>query len=149
LTFCPFYGKIYVYESLIKGGITMGLVGNLKGFFSSSKNSQPAQLQINDEYEKEQLAEKIVDLVNKIKRINSFDSSIWNLSNTSSYELKRKSLNELKSLKSSLESRLSELNKQSNISNSKRENLEASKWTGQKPKDMSNLDFDRFQRDDR
>jgi hypothetical protein len=127
----------------------MGLVGNLKGFFSSSKNSQPSQLQINDEYEKEQLAEKIVDLVNKIKRINSFDSSIWNLSNTSSYELKRKSLNELKSLKSSLESRLSELNKQSNISNSKRENLEASKWTGQKPKDMSNLDFDRFQRDDR
>ena len=59
----------------------MGLIDNLKGHFSGSKNIQPVQ--VNDEYEKARLREQIVDLVNKIKRINSFDSSIWNLSNVS------------------------------------------------------------------
>lgn len=94
------------------------------------------------------MAEKIVDLVNKIQRINSFDNSIWNLSNVSSYELRRKSLNELQRLQSSLENRLTELDTKKQKTNSEREALEASKWTGEKPKYMSNRDFDRFQRSD-
>lgn len=124
----------------------MGLIDNLRGLFSSSKNTP--SVQVNDEYEKERLAKRIVDLVDRIKRINSFDTSVWNLSNVSSYELQRKSLAELTRLNSSLESRLAELNRQSQRSNPEREYLEASKWTGQKPKGMSDRDFDRFQRSD-
>ena len=126
----------------------MGLMNNIRNLFSGSKNPKTAQPQIDEEYEKLKLANRIIDLVNKIKRINSFDKSIWNLSNVFSYELQRKSLSELQALNSSLENRLLELNKQNKNSNSNRESLESSKWTGQKPKDMSNYDFDRFQRDD-
>ena len=124
----------------------MGLLDNIRGFFSSSKNSQPMQL--DDENEKQRLAEKIVNLIGKIKKINSFDSSIWNLSNVSSYELKNKSLDELRRLNSSLESRLAELDRKSQSTSSNRESLEASKWTGQKTQNMTNKDFDRFQRSD-
>ena len=126
----------------------MGLMDNIREFFSGSKNTQTSQPQINEEYEKSRLADRIVDLIGRIKRINSFDSSIWNLSNISSYDLKRKSLEELQRLNSSLENRLSELDRQSQRRNPNREALEASKWTGQKPSNMSNLDFDRFQRSD-
>lgn len=126
----------------------MGLMNNIREFFSSSKNTQTTQPQVNEEYEKSKLADRIVDLVGKIKRINSFDSSVWNLSNVSSYELKRKSLDELQRLNSSLENRLLELDRQNQRSNLSRESLEASKWTGQKPKNMSDYDFDRFQRSD-
>ncbi len=126
----------------------MGLMDNIRGFFSGSKNAETSQPQLNEEYEKLRLAENIVNLVDKIKKINSFDSSIWNLSHTSSYELKRKSLAELQKLNSSLENRFVELDKQSKNVNPKMEALEASKWTGQKSKDMSEHDFDRFQRSD-
>ena len=126
----------------------MGLMNNIREFFSSSKNTQTTQPQVNEEYEKSKLADRIVDLVGKIKRINSFDSSVWNLSNVSSYELKRKSLDELQRLNSSLENRLLELDRQNQRSNLSRESLEASKWTGQKPKNMSDYDFDRSQRSD-
>lgn len=124
----------------------MGLIDSLRGFFSGSKNTQEAQ--VEDEYEKSRLAEKIVDLVDRIKRKNSFDSSIWNLSNVSSYELKRKSLVELQRLNSNLENRLSELDRQGQRIDPKREALEESKWTGKKPQNMSNYEFDRFQRSD-
>lgn len=124
----------------------MGLLSNIRGFFSSSKNAQPMQL--DDENEKQRLAEKIVNLIGKIKKVNSFDSSIWNLSNISSYELKSKSLDELKRLNSSLESRLAELDRRSQVTSSSRESLETSKWTGQKPQNMNNKEFDRFQRSD-
>ncbi len=124
----------------------MGLLDNIRGFFSSSKNAQPMQL--DDENEKQRLAEKIVNLIGKIKKVNSFDSSIWNLSNISSYELKSKSLDELKRLNSSLENRLAELDRRSQVTSSSRESLEASKWTGQKPQNMNNKEFDRFQRSD-
>lgn len=126
----------------------MGLIDNIRGFFSGSNNMQTEPTKLNDDYEKSILAEKIVDLVNKIQRINSFDNSIWNLSNVSSYELRRKSLNELQRLQSSLENRLTELDTKKQKTNSEREALEASKWTGEKPKYMSNRDFDRFQRSD-
>ncbi len=126
----------------------MGLMDNIRGFFSGSKNTQTSQPQIDEEYEKSRLADRIVDLIGKIKRINSFDSSVWNLSNVSSYDLRRKSLDELQRLNSSLANRLSELDRQSQRRDQNRESLEASKWTGQKPKHMSDLDFDRFQRND-
>ena len=125
----------------------MGLMDNIRGLFSGSQGTKTAQEQlVNDEYEKSRLADRIVDLVDKIKRINSFDNSIWNLSNISSYQLKRKSLEELRRLSSTLESRLAQLKGQT-IS-PERETLEASKWTGQKPKNMTNHDFDRFQKSD-
>lgn len=126
----------------------MGLMNNIREFFSGSKKAQTSQSQINEEYEKSRLAARIVDLIYKIRKINSFDSSVWNLSNVSSDDLKRKSLDELNRLNSSLENRLSELNIQSQRRDPSRESLEASKWTGQKPKNMSDLDFDRLQRSD-
>lgn len=126
----------------------MGLMNNIREFFSGSKNSHATQVQANDKYEKSILARKIVNLVNEIKRINSFDSSIWNLSNISSYTLERKSLDELQILNTSLQNRLAELNRTKQQGNLRRDSLEASKWTGQKPKHMSEHDFDRFQRDD-
>lgn len=126
----------------------MGLLDNIRSFFNVSKNAQQKQPQVNEDYEKSILADKIVNTVDKIKRINSFDSSIWNLSNISTYELKRRSLNDLQHLSSSLENKLSELTRQSQRSNPYRDSLEKAKWTGQKPKEMSDYDFDRFQRDD-
>lgn len=126
----------------------MGLMDNIRNSLLRSKNRQIVQVQENDEYEKSRLAVKIINLVNSIKRIDSFDSSIWNLSNISSYELKRKGLSELQKLHSTLENRLEELTRQRQQRNPEREVLEASKWAGQKPKDMSDHDFDRFQRDD-
>ena len=126
----------------------MGLMNNIRTFFSSSRNNQSAHPQVNEEYEKTRLADRIVDLVSRIKRINSFDSSVWNLSNVSSYDLKRKSLDELQRLNSTLENRLSELDKQSQRRNPRSEALEASKWTGQKPKGMSDHDFDFYQKGD-
>ena len=126
----------------------MGLMDNIRRFFSNSKNTQSVQPHVNDEYEKLELTDRIVDLVTKIKKINSFDSSIWSLSNVSSYDLRRKNLEELQRLYSTLENRLSELDKQNKTNNADMEKLEASKWTGQKPQHMSNYDFDRFQRSD-
>ena len=130
----------------------MGLMDNIRGFFSGSKNNQTAQPQINEDYEKSRLADIIVDLIYRIKKINCFDSVLWNLSNVSSYDLQRKSLNELQKINSTLKNRLEELNKQKQTRDPKREaieeNIEAAKWTGQKPKNMSDHDFDRLQRDD-
>ncbi len=125
----------------------MGLMDNIRGFFSGSRNNQTTQPQVNEDYEKSRLASSIVNLVGEIKGINSFDRSVWNLSNISSYELQRKSLDELRSINSDLEKRLSELIKQGQSSDLKRKALEEAKWTGQKPKDMSDHDFDRLQRD--
>lgn len=101
-----------------------------------------------DSFEKSRLATQIVNLVDKIKRINSFDSSIWNLSNVSSTELQRKSLAELEQIHSSLNARLSVLVKQSGKESPTREALEASKWTGRKPEHLTNHEFDRYQRDE-
>lgn len=126
----------------------MGLLNNIREFFSNSKSPKTTQVQVDDKYEKSILAEKIVDLVYRIQRIDSFDSSIWNLTNTPSYELEEKSLNELQRLNSTLENKLSELTKRSQKRDPSREALEAAKWTGQKPSHMSDLDFDRFQRSD-
>ena len=123
----------------------MGLMDNIRGLFSGSKNNAPVQSQVNENYEKARLAERIVDLAGKIMRINSFESSVRNLANASSYDLQRKSLAELQELNARLEFKLSQLTKQAPTAN---DSLEASKWTGQAPNGMSNHDFDRYQRSD-
>lgn len=133
---------------MIKGGVIMGLIDNVRKFLKNRENTQEQQPQVNEEYEKARLATEIVNLVHGIKRINSFDSSLWNLSNVSSYELKRKNLNELKSMKSSLENRFSELNRQKQKNSTSRESIEAAKWTGQRPRGISQIDLDRLQRSD-
>lgn len=125
----------------------MGMLDNIRNFFRGKENAPSAQR--NDSYEKSMLADKIVDSVNKIKRINSFDSSIWNLSNVSTYDLQRRSLVELQKIQNTLNNRLAELTRQNQRGNSTMESLEASKWTGQKMQGMTDHDFDRFQDDGR
>lgn len=125
----------------------MGIIDNVRNFFKGSNNVSVEQEE--DTYKKSMLATKIVNLVDKIKRINSFDSSIWNLNNVSSYELERKSLDELEQLYSSLSSRLLVLTKQHQRESQEREAYEDAKWTGQKPENLTNQEFDRFQRYDR
>ncbi|MBQ7410735.1 MAG: hypothetical protein IJW20_05085 [Clostridia bacterium] len=125
----------------------MGLLDNLKKALSGSKsNSQPVQ--VDNEYEKQRLSAQIIDLANGIKRINSFDRSVWNLNASSTYELRRKSLDELRKIHSDLSSRLAELQGQSKRPNKNREDLEAARWTGVPVKGMSNRDLDRFQKGD-
>lgn len=125
----------------------MGMLNNLRNFLKGSNNVSVEQEE--DTYKKSMLATKIVNLVDKIKRINSFDSSIWNLNNVSSYELERKSLDELEQIYSSLSSRLLILTKQHQRESQEREAYEDAKWTGQKPENLTNQEFDRFQRGDR
>ena len=124
----------------------MGMLDNIRKFFGGSKSEAVARE--DDSYKKSMLATQIVNSIDRIKRINSFDSSIWNLSNVSTYDLQRKSLSELESMHANLSRRISELDRQNQRGDSKRESLEASKWTGQRPQNMSNHDFDRFQRDE-
>ena len=124
----------------------MGMLDNIRKFFGGSKKE--AVTHEDDSYKKSVLATQIVNSIDRIKRINSFDSSIWNLSNVSTYDLQRKSLSELESMHANLSRRVSELDRQNQRGDSKRESLEASKWTGQKPQYMSNQEFDRFQRDE-
>ena len=126
----------------------MGLIDNIREFFSGSKNTQQQTSRINEEHEKTILANRIVDLVHQIQSIDSFDSTIWNLANVSSYDLAKKKLEDLQKLNSTLESKLSRLSRESQRINPAREALEASKWTGQKPENMTDLDFDRWQRSD-
>lgn len=124
----------------------MGMLDNIRKFFRGSNNKPVAQEDYS--YKKSMLVTQIVNSIAQIKRINSFDSSIWNLSNISNYDLQKSSLEELERLQATLNSRISELTKQSQKRSPEREALEESKWTGQKPKNMTIHDFDRFQRDD-
>lgn len=124
----------------------MGIFDNLRNLFKGSDNTPVVQEE--DKFKKAMLVTQIVNLVDEIKRINSFDSSIWNLSNITSSELERKSLAELEKLQTSLKNRLAELTKQRQRRNPEQEALEAARWTGQKPKNFTNHEFDRFQRED-
>ena len=126
----------------------MGLMDTIRGLFSNSKDTQEVQPQINESYEKSRLAASIVSLVGEIQKINSFDSSIWNLATVTKYSLERRSLNELQKINNDLKNRLSELSVQKTSRSKYNEELEAAKWTGQKPRNMSSYEFDRFQRDD-
>lgn len=124
----------------------MGMFGNIRNFFGGSKDTSAKKEE--DFYKKSSLVSEVINLIDKIKRINSFDSSIWNLSNETRHTLQNKSLDELERIKDNLTSRMSEITSESQRRNPEMEALEASKWTGQKPQKMSAYDFDRFQRDD-
>lgn len=124
----------------------MGMFDNIRNIFKGPNNA--TAVKEDDRAKKVMLATEIINLVDKIKRVNSFDSSIWNLSNASSQQLQRRSVAELESLRASLSSRIEELTRQSKASSSRRESLEASKWTGQRPQGLTEHEFDRFQRDD-
>lgn len=130
----------------------MGMLDNLRNLFKGSKSEQIADMQKERQaemYKKAMLATQIVNLVDEIKRIDSFDSSIWNLMNTSSSMLERKSLPELEKLHQSLSNRYERLAQQSKRRNPEMEALEAAKWTGQKPEHLTDAEFDRWQRDER
>lgn len=130
----------------------MGMLDNLRNLFKSSKKEEIAdrqRQQQEERYKKSMLAAQILDLVNGIKRINSFDSSLWNLTNTSSSMLERKSLPELEKLKQTLSNRYQQLTQQSQRRNPKMEALEEAKWSGQKPEHLTDTEFDRLQRDGR
>lgn len=126
----------------------MGFMDKIRNFFGKTHDEPSTQVRVNDVYEKRMLAEEIVDLVGKIKKINSFDSSINSFSYVSSYELQQRDLEELQAIASKLEKKLSYLNQQSRSNKSTVSDLEASKWTGRKPQNMSTYDYDRMQRDD-
>lgn len=123
----------------------MGFMDKIRNFFGKTHDELSTQVRVNDVYEKRMLAEEIVDLVGKI---NSFDSSINSFSYVSSYELQQRDLEELQAIASKLEKKLSYLNQQSRSNKSTVSDLEASKWTGRKPQNMSTYDYDRMQRDD-
>lgn len=130
----------------------MGMLDNLRNLFKGSKSEQIADMQKERQaemYKKAMLATQIVNLVDEIKRIDSFDSSIWNLMNTSSSMLERKSLPELEKLHQSLSNRYERLAQQSKRRNPEMEALEAAKWTGQKPEHLTDAEFDRWQRNER
>ena len=40
---------MYTINYTIKGRIAMGLINNIREFFSDSKNTQPAQANVNEE----------------------------------------------------------------------------------------------------
>ena len=123
----------------------MGILSRIRDFMKGSNNAPVVQ---EDPYAKTKLATEIVNMVDKIKRINSFDSSIWNYNNITTYELQRRSLQELQQMHSTLNNRLTELYQQRQKPNPTRQSLEESKWTGQKPRNMTERDFDRFQREE-
>lgn len=125
----------------------MGMLDNIKKIFQKSNKEEP-EVRREDPRAKAALAAQVADTINRIKKVNSFDSSIWNLSNMSAYDLQRKSVAELQSLQASLNNRLSQIKRQNERPNQAKEDLEASKWTGQRPQNMSAHAFDRFQRGD-
>ena len=126
----------------------MGFMDKIRNFLGKTHEESSTQARPNDAYKKRMLAEEIVDLVGKIRKINSFDSSINSFSDVSSYELQQRDLEELQAIASKLEKKFSYLNQQSRSNKSTVSDLEASKWTGRKPQNMSTYDYDRMQRDD-
>ena len=123
----------------------MGFMDKIRNFLGKTHEESSTQARANDAYKKRMLAEEIVDLVGKIRKINS---SINSFSHVSSYELQQRDLEELQAIASKLEKKFSYLNQQSRSNKSTVSDLEASKWTGRKPQNMSTYDYDRMQRDD-
>ena len=100
-------------------------------------------------FEKEQLARQVEELVRKISRLNSFDSDIKNLTNASYRDLQSmKSLEELQKLKFKLENKLLALDKEAKSENPEMEAIAKCKWTAEKMNDMTDKELDRLQRDE-
>lgn len=123
----------------------MGMFDGIINFFKGSKEEAPRE----NNFEKEQLARQVEELVIKISRLNSFDSDIKNLTNASYRDLQSmKSLEELQRLKFKLENKLLALDKEARRGNPEMEAIEKSKWTGEKMNNMTDKQFDRLQRDE-
>ena len=123
----------------------MGMFDGIINFFKGSKEEAPRE----NNFEKEQLARQVEELVRKISRLNSFDSDIKNLTNASYRDLQSmKSLEELQRLKFKLENKLLALDKEARRGNPEMEAIEKSKWTGEKMNNMTDKQFDRLQRDE-
>ena len=128
----------------------MGLIDTIRGFFSpNSNNSNTMQSPVDEDRKKSFLADSILNSIDGIKKIDSFDSSIWNLANASKNSLKMKSLSELQQIDNTLKDRLTQLTEKRAQSNSRRDDsLEKAMWTGQKPAHLTDNEFNRLQNDD-
>jgi len=125
----------------------MGLFDRIRELFNGNENYQTAQAQTqNNDYEKAQLSEQIVDLVRRISIKDSLNSKVRNMHNISAYQLKTKDLEELDKLYHSLANELSVIESKSQTRDSRSEEIEASRWTGHKREGMSDHDFDWGQR---
>ena len=125
----------------------MGIIDKLRNFFNEPVSNDSGQRR-NEWYEKLELANEVISLVHQIERIETFDSILWNLRGESVSDLERKNIEELTQIRSKLKNRLVELTKQKQRRDVTSERLEEAKWTGQKPKGMTDHDFDRLQRDE-
>ena len=144
LILVSFCGIIYVYgKPLYKGGNFMGILDNIRNIFRGNESQQPV-IQKNDYAERMDKVYKILDLKEKFLKLNSWDSSVMNIRETT---LKTKSLLELEEIEKNLNDLLFKQNNKNQQRNPQMESLEASKWTGQKTPGMTDHDFDRFQDD--
>lgn len=127
----------------------MGLVDKLKEFLNGSEKNQVVR---ESPWEKRDLARDVMGLIDEIKRIDSFDRTVWNMGYMSEYTLAdSKTTDELKRMKNSLNKRLLELQKQKeNVNLRGSSEYEKALWTGEKPKGWTDRDLDLAQtRDDR
>lgn len=124
----------------------MGMFDKIRSFLNGNSTQEAPKRE--SEIDKSMLTSQIMNLIDNIKRISSFDSSIWNYSNVTKYELSRKTVPELERLRDSLSSRLNQLKRESSRTTESARKLEEAKWTGQKPQHLSNHEFDRLQRGD-
>lgn len=124
----------------------MGILSKLGNLLRGSSDTEIVVQ--DDPYKKSRLVSEIINLIGTIQKINSFDSSIWNLSRLSRDDLERKSLGELEDMKKNLETRYSQLTKQTQGGNAQREAYNRALWTGEKPSNLTNHEFDRAQRND-
>ncbi|MNP48614.1 hypothetical protein D3C76_1427470 [compost metagenome] len=124
----------------------MGFIENLRKLVKG--NDSDNKKVTEDTYAKSMIAREVVNLVEQINKINSFDSSIRTLINVSSHQLQSKSMADLQNLRDTLSYKLSTIDQQRKVGSTAREALEESKWTGKKPNTMTDRQFDRHQRDE-
>ena len=122
----------------------MGIFDKLREFFNGKENQQSGKMQTqNSDYEKTRLCNQIEELSRRIAIKDSFNSKI---SNISAYQLKTKDFDELNRIYLDLEKELSAIEKRIQGRDSRREDLEATKWTGKKREGMTDHDLDWMQR---
>ena len=120
----------------------MGFFEKLKRIFTIPED---APVEKENSYEKSMLRDEISSLLVKLECKNPFDSTVRYLKQTMVFD---KSVDELKSIRSNLENKIAEYDERRRRTAKEREDLEACKWTGQRPKGMSSEDLDRWQRSD-
>ena len=100
---------------------------------------------LEEEAERGRLIDQCCNLVEKILKVNSFDSSITYYRSDPYRSFSKKTLPELKVIKSTLEGRLNKL--QNPQRDPQQEAIERAKWTGERSHGLSDRDLDRTQRD--